>query len=171
MIIKSKEFILRPITIKDSEAYHEMMKDKATIKGFLSTPNTLDETKKEIKTRLTNIKKKTEELFVIDVNGEFAGYVTVNKLNQEHFSHKGNLAYCLHPKFRGKGLTVKAVKLLVKHIFKKYKLKRLEAWCRTFNVASQKVLERSGFKLEGILKKNKCKNGKYLDDMVWSIIK
>jgi len=41
---------------------------------------------------------------------------------------------------------------------KKYKLKRLEGWCRTFNKPSARVLEKSGFKLEGILRKNKCKN-------------
>lgn len=40
--------------------------------------------------------------------------------------------------------------------------------CRTFNKASARVLEKSGYKLEGILRKNKFKDGKYLDDMLWA---
>ena len=173
VIIKTKDFTLRPIKISDVKIYFEMMQDPLTKKGFMSVPNTLAETKKEIKGYISgmNAKKSTDEMFAIEVNGEFAGYVHVNKLNQEHFEHRANIGYCLHPKFRGKGLTVKAVKLLSNYVFKKYKLKRLDGWCRTFNKASAKVLERSGFKLEGILRKNKYKNGKYLDDMIWAKVK
>jgi len=33
------------------------------------------------------------------------------------------------------------------------------------------MLEKSGYKLEGILRKNKLKNGKFRDDMVLAIVR
>ncbi len=77
----------------------------------------------------------------------------------------------MHPKFRGKGLTTKAVKYVVSFAFKKYSLKKIEARCRTFNKASARVLEKAGFVLEGILHKDLKKNGKYLDNMCWAKFK
>ena len=65
----------------------------------------------------------------------------------------------------------KVLKKVISYAFKKYKLKRLEAWTRTFNKAVARLNEKVGFKLEGVLRKNKCKNGEYLDDMVWAKIK
>ena len=92
-------------------------------------------------------------------------------MNQKYAEHKAVIGYCLHPKFRGRGIMARAVKLVTKYAFKKYKLKRISGMCRTFNKSSIKVLERAGYKLEGILRKNKMKDGKYVDDMVWAVVK
>jgi RimJ/RimL family protein N-acetyltransferase len=42
---------------------------------------------------------------------------------------------------------------------------------RANNKASARVLEKAGYKLEGILRKNKCVDEVYLDDFVYSKIK
>jgi ribosomal-protein-alanine N-acetyltransferase len=171
VILKGKGFILRPLSLKDSDLYLEMMRDPETRKGFMYPPQTLNEVKKKLKIKLEDEKKGKRESFAIEVDGEFAGYVELHDLNEKHFKHRGAIGYALRKKFRGKGLTTAANKIVSNYAFKKYKLKRLEGFCRTFNKASARVLEKSGFKLEGILRKNKCKNGKYLDDMVWAKVK
>jgi ribosomal-protein-alanine N-acetyltransferase len=171
--IKTKDFVLRPIKMADAPAFLEMSLDKATKKGFLNPAKTIQDVKKTIKKKILEYRKKepSDDTFVIEVKGEFAGFVSVHDLNKKYFKHRATIGYALHPKFRGKGLTTKAVKIMTAYAFKKYKLKRLEGWCRTFNKASARVLERAGYKLEGILRKNKCKDGKYLDDMVWAKVK
>jgi ribosomal-protein-alanine N-acetyltransferase len=172
-IIRTKEFILRPITIKDAQGYLECHEDREAQKGFMSVPKNLDEARREIREKISAINKKkpTGESFAIEVNGEFAGWIELNHLNKKYHEHYGNIGYCINKKFRGKGITTKAVKLIVKYAFKKYKLRRLEGTCRTFNKASARVLEKAGFKLEGILRKNKFKDGRYLDDMIWARIR
>ncbi len=172
-MIKSKEFVLRPIKLSDANEYFECWKDNKTKKGFMSVPKTLGEVKKKIiqKIKESKGKKPTGETFAIEVGDKFAGWVGVDKLNQEFFEHRGNVFYGIHPKFRKKGIATKALKIVTRYAFKKYKLKRLEGWCRTFNKASARVMEKAGFKLEGVLRKNKCKDGKYLNDMVWAIVK
>jgi ribosomal-protein-alanine N-acetyltransferase len=102
---------------------------------------------------------------------EFVGYVEMHHLNLEHHEHKGEIGYAIHPKFRGRGLASKSVILLTKYVFKKYNLKRISAMSRVKNKASSRVLEKAGYKLEGILRKNKCVDGVYLDDFIYAKLK
>ncbi len=173
MALKSKEFILRHFRMSDAKGYFECQQDEMTKKGFMTTPASLAEAEKSVREKLVEYKKRKPhvESFVIDVNGEFAGFIDICDLYEKYFEHRAKLSYCIHPKFRNKGLATKAVKVVTPYAFKKYKLKRIWAWCRTFNKASARVLEKAGYKLEGILRKNKFRNGKYLDDMIWAKIK
>jgi len=173
MIIKTKGFILRYMKMSDLDKYYESVQDKLTKKGFMQVIKNKSEAKKELKYKISDYSRKKPFgiAFAIEINGEFAGYVELHHLNQKYFEHKGEIGYCMHPNFRGKGIMSKAVRLVTNYAFKKYKLKRMTGTCRTFNKASARVLEKAGYKLEGILKKNKYRNGRYLDDMVWAKIK
>lgn len=171
--IKGKGFVLRSLKLSDAQKYFECETDPVSKKGSMGTPESVKEIEEIIKKEIVGLKRKNpvEETFVIDVNGEFAGYVVIHDLNRKHAEHRALISYCMHPEFRRRGLMVKAVKLVIKDVFKKYKLKRLTGRCRSFNKASARVLEKSGFKFEGIHRKEIARNGKYLDNMYWSIVK
>jgi len=172
-LLKSKGFILRHFRMSDVKAYFNSQQDKQARMGFMSTPKSLAEAKKEVREAIAEYKKKKPhfESFAIEVDGKFAGFIAIHDLFEKYVEHIGKLSYCIHPDFRNKGLATKAVKAITSYAFKKYKLKRFWAWCRTYNKASARVLEKAGFKLEGIMRKNKFKDGKYLDDMVWAIVR
>jgi len=173
MKIKGEGFILRPLKLSDAQKYFECETDKKSMKNFMTTSISLNLIKTMIRKEIISLKKKKpkEETFVIDVGGDFAGYVVVHDLNQKFAEYKAIISYCMHPEFRGKGIMTKAVKLVTKYAFKKYKLKRLVGRVRTFNKASARVLEKAGYKLEGIHRKEVRKNGKYLDNMYWAKVK
>jgi RimJ/RimL family protein N-acetyltransferase len=167
------KFILRHIKISDLQGYWECQQDPKTQKGFMNTPKNLAEARKELKGKVTDLKKKKPfgESFAIEINGEFVGYIELCHLNKKHEEHKGSISYCTHPEFRGRGIMVKAIKLLTEYAFKKYKLKRIWAQCKTFNKASARVLEKAGYKLEGIKRKDLCKNKIYYDNMIWARVR
>ena len=174
-ILKSNnpKFILRHAKLSDAKVFFECEQDEQARKGFMSSPKNAGEVKKSIIKQLREDKKKkpSSEKFAIEINGKTAGWVGLHDLNQEHAEHKGIIGFCLHKKFRGKGIMSKAVKLVTDYAFKRYKLKRLSGWCRTFNKASARTMEKAGYKLEGIMRKNKFKDGKYLDDMIWAVVR
>jgi len=60
---------------------------------------------------------------------------------------------------------------LTNYAFKKYKLVRIETHLRSYNIASERVLEKNGFELEGVKRKSTKKNGRYYDDLMYSEIK
>lgn len=64
-----------------------------------------------------------------------------------------------------------AVKQALTEFNKKFDIKRIEAGVFSWNKASMKVLEKNGFKLEGILKKAIKKENKYIDEHMYAKIK
>ena len=80
---------------------------------------------------------------------EFVGAVTLDNIRRGP-AQAGSMGYWLGEKFTGQGLMSEAIPAVVHYAFRDLDLSRIEAACLDENVRSQKVLERSGFKYEGI---------------------
>lgn len=166
--------MLRPLKMSDAEAYFECQNDKEARKNFMSNPKNVQEAKKELLEQIKGMKKKpipSYESFAIEINGQVAGFIWVDGMDKKFERHKAGIGYFLHKDFRGKGLGTKAIRTITNYAFKKYKLKRIFTVTRDFNIGSRKGLEKAGYKLEGILKKNKFKNGKYLNDCLYARVR
>jgi [ribosomal protein S5]-alanine N-acetyltransferase len=72
---------------------------------------------------------------------------------------------------RSKGFMTEAVKLLVDYLFESKNIERVDADTDLENFGSQKVLERNGFKKEGILRKHGFVKGLFRDDFLYSLIR
>jgi RimJ/RimL family protein N-acetyltransferase len=81
------------------------------------------------------------------------------------------LGYVLAPKERNRGYCTEAVKLMVDYLFLSKDLVRIQAKTRLENKASQKVLEKAGFKKEGTVRKAMFIRGEWRDLFLWSIIR
>ena len=170
MIIKSKNFTLRYPRLSDYKANFEIQQDKDTAMNFMSYPKTLKEAKKEVISAIKENKKKvkTSENFAIDVNGKYAGGISIHNIFRNHMC---KITYNLGEKYRGKGIVSEAVKFICDYAFKKYKLIRIEAGVREYNKASIRILEKNGFKLEGVKRKAVFKKGQYYDDFIYAKVK
>ena len=84
---------------------------------------------------------------------------------------RGELGYVLGSKYWGKGIATQAVKLVSDTIFKEWPhLERLEALVDVENVGSKRVLEKAGFKSEGVLRKYLVLKGKTRDRKIFSLL-
>ena len=88
---------------------------------------------------------------------------------------RGDLQSCytgftLDKEYNGKGYTTEALQLVVDFAFRELKLHRIEAGAMPDNIASIRVLEKVGFKKEGIAKENLKINGKWTDHQILGII-
>ncbi|WP_395696180.1 GNAT family N-acetyltransferase [Nocardioides sp.] len=63
---------------------------------------------------------------------------------------EAELGYWTHPEARGRGLTVRAARLAVRHAFEELRLDRLAAYASAPNVASLGVLESLGMQRAGV---------------------
>ena len=73
--------------------------------------------------------------------------------------------------FRKKGYATEAADLFVDFIFKTKPLERIQAMTNISNKASQRVLEKVGFKLEGTLRNADFLNGGFSDLLLYSMLK
>ena len=78
-------------------------------------------------------------------------------------SHRAGIGYWLARPYWGRGVMTDAVRAYVRYAFNELGLLRLTAHVYTFNVGSARVLEKNGFKLEGLLRKHYLK-GEALHD-------
>jgi len=83
-------------------------------------------------------------------------------------THKAEIGYWLAKPYWGQGITVEVVKKLCELAFERFGLVRITAHIYAFNVASIRVAEKCGFKLEGDLKKYYLRDGKYFDGKLYS---
>jgi ribosomal-protein-alanine N-acetyltransferase len=81
------------------------------------------------------------------------------------------IGYRLLPSERNKGYCTEAVKMLVDFLFLSKNIVRIQAKANPRNVASQQVLEKSGFKKEGIIRKGAFIRGQWQDGILYSILR
>lgn len=68
-----------------------------------------------------------------------------------------------------KGYGTDAMKVLIKFIFENMNIRKIKLNVFSFNIRAQKCYEKCGFKVEGILKDELFKDGKYYDEIIMSL--
>ena len=81
------------------------------------------------------------------------------------------IGYALIPSERGKGYCTEAIRIMVDYLFLSRDTMRVQACTDTRNQASQKVLEKAGFKREGVSRKDFFTRGRWTDDCLYSILR
>jgi RimJ/RimL family protein N-acetyltransferase len=81
------------------------------------------------------------------------------------------IGYTLVPGERGKGYCTEALEIMVDYLFLSKEIIRIQAQTDPRNLASQKVLEKAGFKKEGTLRKSLFMRGEWRDALLYSILR
>jgi RimJ/RimL family protein N-acetyltransferase len=81
------------------------------------------------------------------------------------------IGYSLVPNERGKGYCTEAINIMVDYLFLSKSMERVQACTDVRNLASQKVLEKAGFKKEGVMRKYLFIRGEWRDACLYSIIR
>lgn len=168
-VIKTKKFILRPPRPGDAASITKYIGDIKVSRNLSSVPYPYDikDAKQWISKKLKDTSGETLSL-LIEIEKEAVGCVSLERITR---GHKAELGYWLGRQHWGRGIMTEAVKAVTDFGFKKYKLKRIQAHVFHFNKASARVLEKTGFKLEGLLKKAVKKNNKILDAYIFGKVK
>jgi len=81
------------------------------------------------------------------------------------------IGYGMIPNERGKGYCTEAVRMMLDYLFLARDLACIQAIVDVRNVASQRVLEKAGFKKEGTIRKRFFIRGEWTDNSVYSILR
>jgi ribosomal-protein-alanine N-acetyltransferase len=71
----------------------------------------------------------------------------------------------------GKGYAFEASILILRHVFNRLNLNRIQLGVRSDNLAAIKLYEKLGFVKEGLLRKTILDNGQYLDTLVMGLLR
>ncbi len=111
-----------------------------------------------------------EQTWAIASSEEVIGGIGVHP-QQDVNRQSAELGYWLGEPFWGKGIATAAVKAIVGHAFTHSDFNRIFAGVFAYNAASARVLEKAGFTREGVMRQAVVKNGKTVDQFLYSILR
>ncbi|MFX0163473.1 MAG: GNAT family N-acetyltransferase [Candidatus Hodarchaeota archaeon] len=164
---------IRKLKISDARDIYENVKDKDIGRWMFRFlhPYPKDEARKFIRRTHYKLKKKKGYDFgiVLKNTNKVIGVVDLFDIDWEN--KKAEIGYWLGKKYWGRGLMTEAVKLILKFGFEDLKLHRIYARLFEENIGSKNVLEKCGFKLEGIIREATFRNNKWHNGLIYGILK
>jgi [ribosomal protein S5]-alanine N-acetyltransferase len=89
----------------------------------------------------------------------------------DQVANRSEIGYAMSREYWGRGLMSEAVPEMLRFGFERMALNRIEARCNKRNTGSMRVLEKSGFKLEGTLRESFVQKGELSDLLLFSILR
>jgi len=151
--IHTKRLFLRKILIKDAESLFQYWSDPEVTKHLnINTFTNMEQAYSLIKLLNSLYKKDVGIRWAITIKKDNQVIGTCGYNNWIKRSSRGEIGYELGKDYWGNGYASEAIKEILNYGFKKMKLNRIEAFTVPEAISSIKLLEKFGFKKEGLLK-------------------
>lgn len=138
--------------------------------------------REEFYTEEAQYKKIIEGLQLMSLKREFSfgiydqqtkkliGHISLYAVKKLPYS-SAFVGYSMDEAYTGRGIATEAVTLVVQFAFRQLDLHRVEAYVAPSNLPSRRVIEKSGFVQEGLLRELLFINGKWIDHYMYAILK
>jgi len=163
--------ILRSYMPQDLEALVSLANDpdvSLNMRDLFPSPYTLEDGKAWLALATGDLKDNN---FVVEVDGQYAGGAgfQIGKA-EEHIT--AEIGYWLGRRYWGRGIATGVVSARVQWIFEHHpEIIRLQACTYHTNPASARVLEKNGFRLEGVMRRSVTKRGNILDKNIYALLR
>jgi [ribosomal protein S5]-alanine N-acetyltransferase len=169
--LSGKRVKIRPLEQEDWKDLYRWWNNPASLGEFIRSPL---QSYKEFEKFLENVvfAQHQSTILIIERVGDTSKVGDISFWPSREGDYGITIGYALgEADQRSKGFMTEAVKLLVDYLFESKNIERIDADTDLENVGSQKVLERNGFKKEGVLRKHSYVKGEFRDDYQYSLIR
>lgn len=105
--------------------------------------------------------------WALEVEGEAVGGIGF-RLGEGELAHSAELGYWLGEAYWGRGIVTAAVRALLPAAVAVFGLGRVQAYAATMNPGSIRVLEKTGFEREGVMRRRAIRDGVAQDHVVFA---
>jgi ribosomal-protein-alanine N-acetyltransferase len=164
---------LRPIRLRDARALErELMANRSWLRTWEATspyaPMSFD-TRASIRSLLAHSRTGSGLPFLVEYNGELAGQLNVSSITWGSLS-SASIGYWVGEEFAGRSITPIAVALATDYCFSQLGLHRMEICIRPENAPSLRVVEKLGFRYEGLRRRFIHINGAWRDHFAFGLV-
>ncbi|WP_022882465.1 GNAT family N-acetyltransferase [Gryllotalpicola ginsengisoli] len=164
---------VRPVRVRDARALErELLDNRAWLRQWEATnpngPSGFD-TRGSIRALLANSRAGHGMPFIIEYEGQLAGQLNVSSISYGSLS-SATIGYWVSERFAGKNATPTAVALVTDHCFFTVGLHRMEICIRPENKPSLRVVEKLGFRYEGLRRRYIHINGDWRDHFCFALV-
>ena len=168
--------VLRPVRVSDARTWREIrVRNASWLRPWEpSNPETplvrspIGPYVSMVRTMRREARQGVALPWVVSYGGEFAGQLTVGSIVWGS-SRSGQIGYWVDEAYAGRGIIPTALAMAVDHCFRVMGMHRLEASIRPENVASRRVVEKLGFRDEGVRVRQLHINGAWRDHICYAI--
>lgn len=171
--LRDGEVTIRPIRLRDTRVLErELAGNRAWLRNWEATnpggPAPID-ARGLIRSLLAHARTGSAVPFAIEVGGEFAGQLNVSGMAFGSLS-SASIGYWVAERFAGRGVTPTAVALATDYCFFQLGLHRMEICIRPENAPSLRVVEKLGFRYEGLRRRYIHINGDWRDHFCFGLV-
>lgn len=165
-----KNVILRPLKMEDAPKMAELANNEKisiNLRDGFPHPYTLKDAEEFINQFGQHNQMK---VFAIEYNGEYAGNIGLHT-GEDVYRRSAEIGYFLGEPYWNKGIMTEAVRQMTAYGFKNLNIVRIHTGIFDYNKASQRVLEKCGFKKEAVLEKAIFKNNALWNEVRYALLK
>jgi ribosomal-protein-alanine N-acetyltransferase len=167
---------LRPVKVKDASVWRETrLRNAAWLRPWEPTNPETPLYRSSLGPYLAMARTMRKEArqgltlpWVITYGGQFAGQLTVGSIVWGS-ARSGQVGYWIDEAFAGRGVTPTALAMALDHCFFVVGLHRVEATIRPENHASRRVVEKLGFREEGLRRRSLHIDGSWRDHLCYAL--
>ena len=163
---------IRPIRLRDARSLErELLDNRGWLRRWEAT-NPVGPMNFDVRGSIRNLLSHSREgfglPFLIEHGGQLAGQLNVSSIAYGSLS-SATIGYWVSERFAGKGVTPTAVALATDHCFFSMGLHRMEICIRPENEPSLRVVEKLGFRYEGLRRRYIHINGDWRDHFCFAL--
>jgi RimJ/RimL family protein N-acetyltransferase len=175
--MKFDNYSIRLLEIQDLDNYYQLVKNNRErledfFTGTVSKTKTYEDTRNFVidMVKRTNDKVYFPYLVIDNSNQKIVGFLDLK--NIDWGIPKSEIGFYIDKDYAGKGITSKALNLLCDFCFSDYKFQKIFLRTHSSNISARTVSEKSGFELEGIIRKDyKTTSGEIVDLIYYGKLK
>ena len=173
-VINTDRLLLRRFELIDAYDMFKNWANDSEVTRFLSwkTHGSVEDTKEILEKWVNEYKNNNIYNWAIELKeiGEVVGGISIVRLDEKNYSCE--IGYNISRLYWGKGMMSESLKAVIDYLFSKVGFNRIVAKHDTNNVASGKVMLKSGMKYEGTLRQVQIRdNNEFYDLAVYAILK
>jgi len=172
--LRDGEVVLRPIRVRDAKVLERvLLANRGWLKQWEATypgGGSFIDARASIRNLLAHARAGHGLPFVIEVGGELVGQLNVSSISYGSLS-SATIGYWVSEHVAGRGITPTAVALATDYCFGAMRLHRMEICIRPENGPSLRVVEKLGFRYEGLRRRYIHINGDWRDHFCFALVR
>jgi [ribosomal protein S5]-alanine N-acetyltransferase len=172
MQLITERLILREFVIADWSAILAYQRDPRYLQFYDWIDRTLEDTQRFVQLfidqQAEQPRRKFQLAILLKETPHLIGNCGIRKATAG--AREADIGYEIAPEQWGHGYATEAARAIIHFGFTELKLHRITAWCIADNLASARVLEKIGLKLEGRLRDKEYFKGRWWDTLMYAIL-
>ena len=170
-VLNTRDLHLRPSTMADAEGMFAMLSDPQSMKYWCDRPiSDIEDALKALRKDLESDAQGNSLCWAVTLKGqdEMIGKCILFQFSQDN--HRAEIGYILNRNYWRQGLMQQALEAVIDFAFNTLSLHRIEADVDTENAGSLGLLEKLGFKREGLFRERWFVYDEWQDSVMLGLI-